>query len=315
MKKYYNITINLDENMDEIVFPIHFDEKMIKRVNLNNGVNNRLRVSIYYHIADMIIDQHMKSIKEAPSNNTILTKICNMLNKVERSDFDDDEDCAANCVEQGLLTNDVNLIRKGLFKAFVFIFEPEIGISNSFDPDNDLNNVLEFDHDTCIEKFMEISEKECYCGQFTINDLNGELLEEFYECSVYMYPYMGEMLLSNRNLDLLDYDYGFYGYLVDAASYHAAEMLFNQHKTLKSSFPEYYDDDPTPLESFWEMAYDIGQIDDDEYEEIINNINNPDHIELIYEIISELNLLVLEDFYRADISEKDDPRTLNFLDA
>ena len=325
MKKYYNITVELPENLGTVSFALHTDEKygryLLATTRYNNelpsyiGNLNFLRAGICYHLADYFINQHTTALANNPASPTILKTILDVLAETDVPYYDDEEDCAAYWIEQGVITTNLSLIRKGLFRAFVLYLNDMI---IKIDPDVFTNcpadSILEFDPKTCVAQFKEYGEKECYSVQININDCDGDLIEEFYECSIYMHPYLGEMLLADSERDPENFAGEFYGDLLDALKWRAAVQLFEQHKHLKDTYPQYYvnEEDTTPLENFWSMALDEGEIDEEEYEEIMGDINNTCYIERIYEIIDNRYLLTLDDFYRARLSDKDNQRTTDY---
>lgn len=326
MKKYYNINVTLCDSLAPVSFALHTDESYGKyllaatrfnnEITSYNGDLNALRVAIYYHMADQLINQHYIQHAQNPTSTTILNNILSALADVEMSYYDDEEECAEYWIEQGVIANDPTLIRKGLFRAFVHYFDDmTIHVDPKAHTKCAATSILEFDSENCVEQFKKYGDKECYSVQITINGCDGDLIEEFYEHSIYMHPYLGEMMLSDSNYDLLDHAGEFYGGLIDTMKWKAAVKLFEQHKQLKATYPDQYDDgETTPLENFWAMALEEGEIDEEEYEEIMDDINNDFYIDMIYEIIDNYELVVLEDSYRAPISDKDDPRTTDYED-
>ncbi len=322
MKNYYNIQVKLPNNLGHVPLALHTDVKFGKKLLSETRFNNKLfshegdfkllHIAIYYHLADYFINQHFQQRSIDPISPTILNTIVDTLNEMELDFFEYENDCAAHWIHQGILSENSSLLRKGLFQAFVHHFNHmNIIVEPKTYKECLATSILEFDPTTCIETFKQYGEKECYTVQLDINDCYGNLIEEFYECNIYMHPYLGEMMLYNCNDDIARYPESFYYGLTDALKWHAAKQLFGEHQYLKS---EYGLDDPTPLENFWAMALDEGFIEDEEYDEIMNDLTNPNDIGRIYEIIDTENLLFLEDFNRADIDEKDYPTTIHYED-
>lgn len=323
MKKYYNIHVELPKNLGHVPFALHTDAKFGKKLLSETRFNNKLfshegdlkllHIAIYYHLADHFINQHFQQRAVDPTASTILNTIADTLEEMNLNYFEYEDDCAVFWINQGILSNNSSLLRKGLFQAFVHHFnQMKIIVEPKTYNDCPTTSILEFDPNTCIETFKQYGEKECYTVQVDINDCYGDLIEEFYECNIYMHPYLGEMMLYNCNDDIARYPESFYYGLTDALKWHAAKLLFEEHQSLKTVFDP--DDDPTPLENFWAMALDEGFIDDEEYDEIMNDLTNPNDIGRIYEIIDTEDLLFLEDFNRADIDEKDYPATIDYED-
>jgi hypothetical protein len=234
MKKYYNIDVELSENLEAVSFAIHTDEQFGKYLigatrynNQNlpsyNGDLNSLRVAIYYYMADLFINQHNTQFANDSTKPTILNTILDELADMELSYYDDEDDCAAYWIEQGMIGNDPSLIRKGLFQAFaLYYYDMTVRVDPTAHTKCSATSILEFDPKNCIEHFKKCGEKECYSVQININDCDGDLIEEFYECSIYMHPYLGEMMLADSDHDLEDYACNFYGGLLDDLKWQAA---------------------------------------------------------------------------------------------
>lgn len=326
MKKYYNIHATLPENLGTVSFALHTDENFGKYLlavtRIRNelpsccGDLNSLRVAIYYHMADYLINQHTTQLAHDPTAPTVLNTFLDVLKEIELYYCDDEDNCAAYWIEQGMIANSPSLLRKGLFQAFILYLDMIIRVEPKAHTKCSAASILEFDSKTCVEQFKKNGEKECYSVQININDCNGDQIEEFYECPIYIHPYLGEMMLADSGHDLEEYAGEFYGGLIDALKWKAAVMLFEEHKCLKETYPQHYadEDKTTPLENFWAMALEEGEVDEEEYEEIMSDINDTYYIERIYEIIDNRYLLSLEDFYRAPLSDKDNPHTTDYED-
>lgn len=325
MKKYYNINVNLSENLETVSFALHTDESfgkyLLAATRYKNEISpydssvNSLRVAIYYHMAEYFIDQHTAQLAQNVNTSTLLTNILSVLEDTKLPYYDDEEDCAAYLIDQGMIANDPSLIRKGLFRAFVHYFEDmTIHVEPKAHTKSTATSILEFDPKNCVEQFKKYGEKECYSVQITINGCDGDLIEEFYDHTIYTHPYLGEMMLSDSDYDTLDQASGFYGGLIDAMKWKAAVKLLEEHKSLKSMCSDQDDDEPTPLENFWAMALEEGEIDEDEYEEIMDDITNKFHIETIYEIMDNYELVILEEFYRGSITDEDSTYTTDYED-
>lgn len=307
MKKYYNIHVNLTNDLAPVSFALHTDERVGNRI-LNttwknvllsdDGDANCFRVALYYHMADHFI-----------AHRAELAALCKALKRMDLCYFDNGEDSAAFLIGQGIGTNDIAILRKGLFRAFVHYFNSMvITIDGPTDKMSADDWVFEYDPNCIIENYQQ-HEKECYSVELDILDFYGNTIEEFYEVPLYLHPYLGEMMLADYKHDLLDYSEALYEGLMDALRWKAAQLLVEEHVSLKRD-----GDDETPLEVFWTMACDMGEIDEDEYAEIISNLGDPNQIEQIYEIICDYGLLNVTDCFRESISVKDHPRALHYED-
>lgn len=323
MKKFYNVNVTLPEDLGSIPFALYTDEIFGKALIASNRFSNMripnidetkpLRASIFYFLADLIIELHKQDSEGDSASYTILDCIQDTLLRMGMSEFDDDDDWAAYWIAEGLRCADEALIKKGLFKAFVFQFEDMvIEVAPKAHTKCSADRVLEFDPRTCYRQLNKHTDKECYSVQLTINNPYGDLIEEFYECPLCIPSYLGEMMLSDYDQDIANYPGEFYYGLVDALKWHAAKLLHNQHQGLKGD--PFWGDEDTPLEMFWAMALEQEEIDDDEYEEILDDISNEDNIGRIYEIIDTLDLLTLDDMGRTSTECQCDPITIHYED-
>ena len=323
MKNYYNVTVNLSEILESFSFTLSTNGvcgvRLVKAALMNEwhpfAYNlDAIRSVVYYHLADHLIQKHLEQSTLDSAAPTVMNRIRDAIEDKGGTVFDNDDDNAVYWIDQGMETGDLTLIRKGLFRAFVFELNDglKMDVVQVGEEERIQHEVLEFDFDDYAEQLQAYGQKEEYSVQMDIYGCYGATIEEFYECTISIHPYLGEMLLNYSYYDLEEYDNRFFGGLFDAMKYKAAEKLHRLHKSLKDD--PYFLQHKTSLEQFWEMALEEGDIDDEEYKEIMADIENDAYIDRICEIIDNNNLLAIQDLNRNFSYKKSDPNALSYED-
>ena len=292
-KCYYNIKIDFEDGLETQKFTLLTTPNGSRVITYAcyNGVLspyaenvNALKVAIYFHLAENFIKQHQQQKAAAPDAPTVLNTICDL----DTEDAEDDAS-AAYWIAAGMAANDEKLMRKGLFRALVHYLEMQISIESA-DTDVDTTEVLEFDPANYVKKFSALCDKEVYQVSLTVNDLDGDEIEIWEDYDICIPAYLGEMMMVDQS-DFLGRDNRFYANLYDYLMTYMGKLLIQQHGTLKPMLDE---DDATPLERFMEMAHDNDDIDDEEYDDILEHITSESNTEVIYEIIEQYDLFQLE---------------------
>ena len=288
MNKYYNINAILSAPLKTVSFTLcteqNYGHMVIDPSGRSNIVDDNdfehldLAIAVYFHLAEIYIQQYHQAQDNNSSDFDVLDNICTFL----RNQGSDGKN-AMKFIEKGMQDKDDALLRRGLFTTFVHNISVTIAISPCDKTLEDVS-VLYFDPMRCSEDFAKLSETACYQIEFEQCDSDSELIEEWNTHLITPY-YIGELL--DKYLSTPIDEIPFFDNFGSCLQQHAAKMLCYQHIQFKDDLT--FLDEGTPYQRFLDWALENDEIDNDTYMAVRNCFESKIYDCGIIEMISNLN--------------------------
>lgn len=297
MKMYYDLTLDFNSILTPQHIALYMEANYGDALCSTNGNveydHLDLNMALYSYLAEQfIIEYRQHSDSSAPSElNKIVDELRKQLNE-------SNEDFALHYIIDGLVSNNENLIKKGIYNAFVHNIPVNIKFPNLGTIIPSKNNILEFNPFASIEDSSDPSNKTNYLIEFEIFDGDANSVEEFSDYTLCLSYCIGELLVKYCPYYYF-HENSFFTDSVDDLQRLAAKLLCEQHTDLSRVSSDYYDDedDTTPLERFLDWACKYYPISDDYRKEMLSNPTADDVVDIVYRILSSRDLVMLTSCY------------------